>query len=231
MTVLTVFLPFFLCVLVKGYHLPFRLTQALNCDTVFSKSSMGPSDRSVEMNRAEILQYFLENYFENDRSTLAEATGYTANQIESWLDGGVQPQNRTLEYVIHCALAPEFKIIAEYFPFEPAQDGRRRRERIREILGNHAEKRGLYAFCDATANLVYIGKTDNNLLDEIYQALNQKINTNVELRRWSIVRYVSAYYVGGSSSFDYPNHVESLMLRISRPRLNTNVGRLETLPK
>ena len=39
------------------------------------------------MNRADILQYFLENYFGNDRHLLAEATGYTMNQVESWLDG------------------------------------------------------------------------------------------------------------------------------------------------
>ena len=183
------------------------------------------------MNHAEILQYFLETYFGNDRQLLVEVTGYTMNQVESWLDRGVQPQNKTLEYVIHCALAPEFKIIAEYLPFEPMRASGGRREQIRKILGNHADKRGLYAFYDATANLLYIGKTDNNLLDEMCQALNQKINTNFELKRWSIVRYASAYYVGGSSSFDYPNHVESLMLRISRPRLNTTVGGLETLPR
>ena len=32
------------------------------------------------MNRAEILQYFLENYFGNDRQLLVEVTGYTMNR-------------------------------------------------------------------------------------------------------------------------------------------------------
>ena len=188
-------------------------------------------ERISEMNRSDILQYFLETYFGNDRGRLANATGYTGQQIDSWLDGEVQPQSGTLGYVIHCALAPEFKIISEYHPFDPNSNSTKRTEQIRSMLGNHVDKRGIYSFYDATANLIYIGKTDNNLLTEICQALNQKINSNFELRRWSVVRYLSAYYVGGSSSFDYPNHVESLMLRISRPRLNTNVGGLETLPR
>ncbi len=183
------------------------------------------------MNRSHILQYFLESYFENDREQLADATGYTMHQINGWLDGQVQPQAGTLEYVIHCALAPEFKIISEYHPFDPNPNSANRRNQIREMLGNHQDKRGIYSLYDATANLIYIGKTDNNLLTEICQALNQRTNSNFELKRWSVVRYISAYYVGGSSSFDYPNHVESLMLRISRPRLNTNVGRLEELPR
>ena len=183
------------------------------------------------MNRSHILQYFLETYFENDREQLADATGYTMHQINGWLDGQVQPQAGTLEYVIHCALAPEFRIISEYHPFDPDPNSANRRNQIREMLGNHEDKRGIYSLYDATANLIYIGKTDSNLLTEICQALNQRTNRNFELKRWSVVRYISAYYVGGSSSFDYPNHVESLMLRISRPRLNTNVGRLEELPR
>ena len=48
------------------------------------------------MNRAEILQYFLKNYFGNDRQLLVEVTGYTMNQVESWLDRGVQPQEQDI---------------------------------------------------------------------------------------------------------------------------------------
>ena len=76
---------------------------------------------------------------------------------------------------------------------------------------------------------MYIGKTDSSLRDEIYQALNRNIYSNFGLKCWNIVKYISAYYVGGTASFDYPKHVESLMLRISRPRLNTNIGKLEQL--
>lgn len=183
------------------------------------------------MNRSDIFQYFLETYFGDDPGQLADATGYSSQQINGWLDGQVQPQIGTLEYVIHCALAPEFKIISEYHPFDPNSKSAKRRGQIKSMLGNHEDKRGIYSFYDATAELIYIGKTDSNLLTEICQALNQKINNNFELKRWSVVRYISAYYVSGLSSFDYPNHVESLMLRISRPRLNTNVGGLEKLPR
>ena len=182
------------------------------------------------MDRADVLQYFLEIYFGDDRVRFAEVTGYPHAQVDRWLDGGVQPQRGTLEYVMHCALAPEFKIICEYVPFEPQEQSKDRRNRVREILGDHAAKRGIYAFYDSAATLLYIGKTDNNLLDEIHQSLKQKVNRNFGLQRWNLVRYFSAYYVGGTSSFDYPNHVESLMLRISRPRLNTSIGQLEALP-
>ena len=135
------------------------------------------------MDRSDIFQYFLEKYFEDDRGQLTDATGYSSQQISGWLDGQVQPQKGTLEYVIHCALAPEFKIISEYHPFDPNSKSAKRREQIKSMLGIHTDKRGIYSFYDATAALIYIGKTDTNLLSEICQALNQKTNNNFELKR------------------------------------------------
>ena len=183
------------------------------------------------MNRSGILKYFVETYFGDDRGLLSETTGYTPAQIDGWLDGPVEPQKRTLEYVIHCALAPEFQIIDEFAPFEPTDKRGELKAQVREILGSHHGKRGIYAPYDATAHLLYIGKTDRGLLDEIYLALKRPLNTNIELKRWNVVKYISAYYVGGTSKFDYPKHVESLILRISTPRLNKNIGQLKSLPK
>ena len=185
--------------------------------------------------RSDILRYFLQTYFGDDRKKLSEATGYTKQQIDDWVEGIRQPNVGTVEWVVHCALSPEFNIIVEFGPFQPSDKGKIRRQQLKELLGIHGGERGIYAFYDASADLIYIGKTDigkteRGLLEEMNQALNQKINRNFSIKRRSIVRYVSAYYVGGTSSFDYPKHVESLMLRISRPRLNNNIGKLEELP-
>lgn len=125
------------------------------------------------MNRSDVFRYFLERYIGNDLDELADATGYSSRQINGWLDGQAQPQKGTLEYVIHCALAPEFMIISKYHPIVPNTKPVKK-EQIRLMLGNHKNKRGIYSFYDATADLIYIGKTDNDLLTEISQALNQK---------------------------------------------------------
>ncbi len=41
------------------------------------------------------------------------------------------------------------------------------------------------------------------------------------------VRYLSAYEVRKSEAGDNARHVESLILRISKPRLNKNIGTLK----
>ena len=41
------------------------------------------------------------------------------------------------------------------------------------------------------------------------------------------MKYISAYDVGSSNWIDYPKHVESLILRISKPILNKQIGFLE----
>ena len=183
------------------------------------------------LNRSDILRYLLESYFKGDARRLADATGYTVQQVNNWLEDVHEPRASTIEWIIHCALAPEFNVIVEFAPFEPSNKSASRRQQIDTILASNRDKRGIYALYDSTASLIYIGKTDNNLLDEIDQSLKQPINRNFNVKRWSIVRYIGAYHVGGTLSFDYPKHVESLMLGISRPRLNTNIGNLLPLPR
>lgn len=41
------------------------------------------------------------------------------------------------------------------------------------------------------------------------------------------IRYLSAYEVLGSDVGDNLKHVEGLILRISKPRLNKNIGKLK----
>jgi hypothetical protein len=42
-----------------------------------------------------------------------------------------------------------------------------------------------------------------------------------------VVRYISAYSIPASDQADYAKHVEALILRISKPRLNKNIGNLK----
>ena len=69
------------------------------------------------MKRSEIFGYLIREYFNNDPDLVAKTTGYTSKQIKEWWDGIRQPQRQTLEYVMLCALAPEFKIIVEFALF------------------------------------------------------------------------------------------------------------------
>ena len=92
---------------------------------------------------------------------------------------------------------------------------------------------GLYAFCDSMATLIYLGKSDGHLLEECYNRLRATLNKHVFPKgakhpktRLDVVRYVSAYFVRDSEFEDHAKHVEALILRISKPILNTNIGEL-----
>jgi hypothetical protein len=83
------------------------------------------------------------------------------------------------------------------------------------------------------ANLIYIGKSDGNLLLETYAQLKAAIKkpfpkgVRQPESRLDVVRYISAYHVQKSIFEDYAKHVESLILRISMPKLNANIGNLK----
>jgi len=184
------------------------------------------------MKRSDILKYLVDEYFNGNPENVRNVTGYTIQQIQSWLSGERQPQKQTVEYFIHCALAPEFKVVVEFAHFKPEED---LRPQLRTALGTHESRPGIYAFYDSMAKLLYVGKAAN-LLEEMYQQLRQAIVIEFPRgvqktpeKRYEVVRYVSAYDVGESDWVDYPKHVESLILRISKPPLNQRIGYLERL--
>ena len=100
---------------------------------------------------------------------------------------------------------------------------------------------GIYSFYDAMGNILYVGKA-KELFDEMYQtlrrdvainfpmniqnALKKRIKKNNRIKPYEVVRYISAYHVGKTDIIDYPKEVESLILRIAKPPLNTNDGKL-----
>ena len=88
-------------------------------------------------------------------------------------------------------------------------------------------------FYDARAQLLYVGKA-TKLLAEMNSALNRNAQISfpkgVKKRNFKVcdlVRYVSAYNVKRMDGMDHAKHIESLILRISKPPINKNIGRLE----
>lgn len=185
------------------------------------------------MKRSKVIQYLVVEYYDGDEKRAAEATGYAAHQISSWIKGEREPQKGTVEYFMHCAFAPEFKVVTEFYNFNPYD---RVRTQIRDALNGYEDHPGIYAFYDSMANLLYVGKATSNLLDEMYNAILRGIDisfpkgvTQVPQKRYEVVRFLSAYDVGVYSHLDYPRHVESLILRLSKPPLNQNIGQLRQL--
>ena len=180
--------------------------------------------------RSEILSFIIEEYFQSSVENAAIISGYTKSRIQSWCSGKTIPRKATIQYFLQCAFVPEFKIIAEYEFFNHKEAVQ---TQLKKMLGEHAQDPGIYAFYDSLGNLIYIGKA-KKLIAEITSALNRPFHLNLpkgvknppEVRK-EVVGFISAYDVGNSDWGDYPKHVESLILRISKPILNKNIGALE----
>lgn len=180
--------------------------------------------------RSEVLNYIVDEYYDGSPETAASASGYSVNQIKNWISGSRNPQKNTIEYLIQCAFVPEFKVIVEYAEFNyqaPLQT------QLKKMLGAHTLNPGIYAFYDSMGNLLYLGKA-TKLLSEMSSAINRKVHVtfpkgvlNTPKLRTEIVKYISAYDVGVVKWTDFPKHVESLILRISKPLLNKNIGSLQ----
>lgn len=181
--------------------------------------------------RNDIVRYVIDEYFSGSPQKASEASGCSVAQIEDWLEGRRMPQKDSVDYLIHCAFVPEFKIVVEFGDFDSNQTAS---SQLRKLFKGHEERAGIYAFYDSMANLLYVGKAATSLLKESSDAIGRKVDVrfpsgvrNRPQFRYQIVRYVSAYDVGSSEWLDYPKHVESLILRISKPPLNKVIGRLE----
>lgn len=178
--------------------------------------------------RSEFFDFVVCEYYKDNKDAAAK-TGYHESTIAQWRSGDRTPQRSTIEYFISVALVPEFKVIQEFWPFDQSKP---LLTQLKNMLGEHKNAPGIYAFYDSLGNLLYIGKA-TKLLGEINAAICRKIDVSfpkgVKYKpesRKEVVRYISAYDVGTSSFDDYPKHVESLLLRISKPPLNKNIGTL-----
>jgi len=179
--------------------------------------------------RSEFFDFIIKEYYGNSTEKASIQTEYSAKAIDQWRKGDCTPQRSTIEYFIRVALVPEFKVICEFAQFD---HGKPILTQLRSMLREHKSDPGIYAFYDSLGNLLYIGKA-TKLLGEISSAIKRKINVsfpkgvkNVPKTRKEVVKYISAYDVGNTSFEDYPKHVESLILRISKPPFNKNIGSL-----
>lgn len=180
--------------------------------------------------RTVVIQYLFNEKFNSCSATMSEATGYPISQINRWINGSTIPNIETLDYISMCIYTPEFKVVDEFFEINSTEPIK---TQLNKLYSGHEERAGVYAFYDTMANLLYIGKA-SNLLQETYSAIMREDEItfpagikNKTLKRHELVKYVSAYDVGTNNHWDYPKHVESLVLRISKPRLNKQIGILE----
>jgi hypothetical protein len=184
-------------------------------------------------NRNEVVRYLVAECFGSDIDKVCSVTGFTKHQVTGWLEDKNQPQAGSVSFLMHRAFAPEFRVIAEYVPIGASGSEVSVRKELTTILKGYEHACGLYAFYDSMVNLIYIGKSDGNLLGETYQQLKNAVNKSFPKgvqqpeHRLDVVRYLSAYYVQESIFEDYAKHVESLILRISKPVLNSNIGKLK----
>lgn len=178
-------------------------------------------------NRTEVVNYVIDNYYDGDLKNAARITQCTLAQLQSWVSGKTNPSPNSINYLIECAVVPEFKVIAEFAEFDSSKA---LQTQLKSFLGAHAVQPGIYAFYDSMANLIYLGKA-SKLLSEITSALGRvvKVSFPKGVKKGpgtvkEVVRYISAYDVGTVGWDDFPKHVESLILRISKPKLNANIG-------
>jgi transcriptional regulator with XRE-family HTH domain len=187
----------------------------------------------------DFVKYIVNEYFNGDAARLASQSGYSKQQIDNWLKGQHKPQKNTIRWLLSVTIAPEFKVINEFFAVNFSVE--------KEILGvlnkmfdGQGASMGIYAFYDSMCNLIYLGKASKNIKMEVYQQLKNPLGLTfnkavkaVPQKRWQVVKFLSAYEVPQVAHLDYPKHVEALMLRIAKPIGNKVIGSLKiaTPPK
>jgi hypothetical protein len=176
------------------------------------------------------IRFAVDNYFDGNVAQAAIKTGYTQSQIKKWIDNKTIPHIATSRYFMAVALIPEFKIVCEHNSFDNESNIS---SQLKEMLNGHHDSPGIYIFYDSMCEPIYIGKANSSLQKEILSALGRKISISYPKSISSppnkvkeLVKYISAYDVAGTEHSDYPRHVESLILRIKKPKLNKQIGSL-----
>jgi hypothetical protein len=184
--------------------------------------------------RRVVVAWALRELYDNDLQGASKATGFTVQQLTAWRDGTYKPQKKNISRLMHPAFEPDFAIIAEFKPIKHDGTIEGVHGELSKILRGFHKASGVYAFYDSSGSLLYLGKADGRLLNESYQRIRTKLTKAAlpkvarQPKTWlPMVRYISAYKVNKSDIKDYAKHAEALMLRISKPPLNTNSGKLD----
>lgn len=180
--------------------------------------------------RNAVIRFVVNQYFSGDLKKAADKTGYTQTQIKKWIEEKTSPRLLTARYFMQVALIPEFTIVCEHAPFNQKETIT---AQLKRMLNGHSDMPGIYVFYDSLCEPLYVGKANSSLQQEIVSALGRKISLTLPKTVKSppskirdVVHYISAYDVAGKDHADYPKHVESLILRIKKPRLNKQLGGL-----
>ena len=151
-------------------------------------------------------------------------------QIKKWISGEAISRTETIDYITMCIYTPEFRVVEEFYEIDSSDPIK---TQLNQLFDGHEERVGVYAFYDSMESILYVGKA-SNLLQETYSAIMREDEvkfpagiTNKVQKRFELVRYVSAYDVEMNDHWDNPKHVESLILRVAKPRLNKQIGILE----
>jgi hypothetical protein len=180
----------------------------------------------------ELIDYLFKNYYSADIKRLSNITGYTKQQLNQWITGARKPRLATMRYILSKTIAPEFTVVCELEPMLFSSKADIRPE-LQRVLGEHQKKSGIYAFYDSACGLFYIGKASTSLIGEMAQRLGNNVGLKFPKlvkqhpkEKWQVVRYVSAYEIPDVEHIDYQKHVEALLLRISKPIDNIQIGSL-----
>jgi hypothetical protein len=191
--------------------------------------------------RTAVFHYLLERHFDGDIEHFSKITGHPIAKAMVWNSGRHVPQSPTLNRIIQKVFTPEFSTIVEFAQL-PVGHRKEVQKRLNAILKGYEHSSAIYAFYDTSGTLIYLGKSNGNLLFECKQRLSASYHIRPskafkvkKLSRYDVVAYLSAYETRVDSHVDFPRHVESLMLRIHKPPLNEYIGKLTkaspSLPK
>ena len=188
---------------------------------------------------SQLVRYLEQQFFKGDTKRFAEHVNCTESQIKSWRDGKQKPQKQTIKWMLSASFAPEFRIACEFEPVHLISVKEITPE-LKRALKTHGGKAGVYAFYDSMCNVIYIGKASKSLAVEMCQQLKGSLGvvfpkavSDAPSKRWQATSFVSAYEIPAVEHMDYQKHVESLVLRISKPIGNKALGNLQrsTPPK
>ena len=182
---------------------------------------------------AVIVDWIVRELFSDDIKKAAMTSGCSSHQIKQWRSGLRTPHKASIKYLMHKAFEPDYRVIIEFQQIDPEATGEKIRTQLGRIFKGFERACAVYAFYDSSGNLLYLGKANGTLLDEVYQQLRKNIKATMmprgvrgALKRQDITRYISAYLINSSEFEDYAKHVEALILRINKPRLNSVLGKL-----
>lgn len=97
---------------------------------------------------AELIDFLINEYYQNDAKKFAEQVLCTGTQIQAWRDGVRRPQRSTIRLMLAQTFVPEIRVIAEFMrvKLNRAEDIA---PSMHSVLKRHEDKVGVYAFYDS----------------------------------------------------------------------------------